>query len=248
MSFVQSRAPVAPSCVPIGTEQAPPFVIRKRIALLGGRGVGKSALTIQCAQNRFEADYMPTFEETYQWTPVIDGINYDVTIVDTDGQDETSFYGLQYTIGIDAYILVFSVRDYASFELLKGINDKLLDTLNVIEPDEIPRILIGNQVDIAHEREVATVVAERFAAELNIPYFETSAMTRLNVNKAFMCILQIVDQNLRYPIPPIQPSITPPPPTPPPQSRQPNQHPSASATTSTSQHTSNTSKNPCSVQ
>lgn len=177
-----------------------PFLVRKRIAILGARGVGKSAISIQCALNRFEPDYMPTFEDTYQWTPVVDGVHYDVRIVDTDGQDENSFFGLQYTIGIDAYILMFSVRDESSFEVIKAVNDKLLDTLNVVTPfgtSEVPRVLVGNQIDITHERQVSKSAAIQYAEQQGIPYFETSAYTAHNVTHVFTHLLRIIEQNLR---------------------------------------------------
>lgn len=177
-----------------------PFLVRKRIAILGAHAVGKSALTIRCAQGRFEPDYILTFEDMYQWKPVVDGIAYDVTIVDTEGQDLASCFGLQYTIGVDGYILVFSVRDRSTFDVVKALNRKLLTTLNVLDAvgtSDVPRVLVGNQVDIAHEREVDNEDAKAFAAAIGVPYVETSAATTFNVNEVFETLLRLIDHNVR---------------------------------------------------
>lgn len=176
-----------------------PFLIYKRIAVLGARGVGKSALSIRCALNKFESDYMLTFQDMYQWKPVVNGLHYDVNIDDTDGQDENSEFGMRYTTGIDGYVLVFSVRDYSSFQVIKAINEKLLDTLMVTNRkgvSEVPRVLVGNQIDIAHERQVPTRVAAAYAREQGIPYMESSAFTPFNVEAVFETILKIIQQNL----------------------------------------------------
>lgn len=177
-----------------------PFLVFKRIAVLGARGVGKSALSIRVAQNRFEPHYMLTFQDMYQWHPVVNGVHYDVSILDTDGQDENSEFGMRYTTGVDGYVFVFSVRDESSYEVIKQVNEKLLVTLNVTErygTAEVPRVLVGNQVDIAHQRQVLYEEAAAFAKSEGIPYFETSAFTSQNVDKAFNSVLDMIQENLR---------------------------------------------------
>lgn len=197
----QEAVPVATSpSAPAPDDEAEPFHLRKRIAVLGARGVGKSALSIRCALGRFEPDYMPTFEDMYEWKPVVDGLHYDLCIVDTDGQDEHSFFGLQYTIGIDGYILMFSVRDESSFDVIKAVNDKLLATLNVRDTKgvrEVPRILVGNQIDITHERQITFETASEYANEQGIPYMECSAFTPHNAENVFKAVLRIIQNNLR---------------------------------------------------
>lgn len=182
------------------SEPSEPFMVRKRLAVLGARGVGKSALCIRCALERFESIYLRTLQDVYRWLPVVDGIHYDVSIDDTDGQDETSEFGIRYTTGIDGYVLVFSVRDERSFHIVKAVNDKLLDTLTVLQRKgvkELPRVLVANQVDMVNERKVPREVAENWAKEEGIPYIEASAFTPYNATEPFINILQIIDRNLR---------------------------------------------------
>lgn len=132
--------------------------------------------------------------------PEVDGISYDVSIDDTDGQNETSEFGIRYTTGIDGYILVFSVRSKVSWYIIKALNTKLLDTLNAIERKgvrEIPRVLVATQIDLVDQRVVRRNVAESWAVEEGIPYIEASAFTPYNALKPFTNILQIIDHNLK---------------------------------------------------
>ena len=176
------------------------FRIQQRIAVVGAHHVGKSALSIQLTESRFEESYTPTVDDTYQWTTNIDGVPYDVTIVDTDGQDGKTHIPSQYTIGIDGYVLIFSVRNEQSLEAIKYINDRLLDTLSVTKrkgTSEIPRVLVGNQIDEPHQRHVSRSIALKFANEQGIPYIETSASTSSNVQESFNTVLRQIRENLK---------------------------------------------------
>ncbi|CAN8063715.1 unnamed protein product [Agarophyton chilense] len=175
-----------------------PFRQRRSIAVLGARGVGKSAFTIQCVSGVFEPEYMPTCEDTFLWTTTVDGTSYDLTIVDADGQDEFPDFGQQYTIGVDAYVLMFSVLHEHTFKVIKRVHDKLLDTLLVLNRNgtaELPRILVGNQVDDTQRRRVPQKVAQDYADHNGIPYYETSALTGENVKDVFVRLLRIIYAN-----------------------------------------------------
>lgn len=190
------------------------FRVRKRIAILGSRGVGKSALAIMCTNKHFEANYLPTLEDVYMWRPTVDGVRYDVTIIDNEGQDGTTPFGPQCTIGVDGYLLVFSVADSASFDAVKVVNERLLRTLNVLKmtgTSEVPRILVGNFQDVGDNRAVSQHAAEKYAKYLDIPYMEASASTGHNVPKLFIALLHIIEQNLQNSYTPIlrEPSASP---------------------------------------
>jgi len=58
--------------------------------IVGGGGVGKSALTIQLIQNHFIDEYDPTIEDTYRKQVIIDGQSCLLDILDTAGQEEYS--------------------------------------------------------------------------------------------------------------------------------------------------------------
>lgn len=61
---------------------------QRRIAVLGFRSVGKSSLTIQFVEGQFVDSYEPTIENTFNKALKLKGQEYQLTLVDTAGQDE----------------------------------------------------------------------------------------------------------------------------------------------------------------
>lgn len=179
--------------------QSQPYRIVKSIAVLGAAGIGKSAVTIRVAENRFETEYKPTLEDIFVVEMDVDGLSYEVRIIDTDGQEEDSPFGMQYTIGVDGYVLMFSVRDLDSLRIIKKVNEKLLETLSVSESvgrRDVPRILVGNKVDLVSQRQVPEAVARRFAEEIEVPYVECSAAIPLNTHEIFHTVLRLIHANI----------------------------------------------------
>eukprot|EP00842_Homolaphlyctis_polyrhiza_P001601 jgi/Hompol1/2441/HPOL_006002-RA len=61
-----------------------------KLIVVGGGGVGKSALTIQFIQSHFVDEYDPTIEDSYRKQCVIDGEVAVLDVLDTAGQEEYS--------------------------------------------------------------------------------------------------------------------------------------------------------------
>lgn len=61
-----------------------------KLIVVGGGGVGKSALTIQLIQNHFVDEYDPTIEDSYRKQVTIDEETCLLDILDTAGQEEYS--------------------------------------------------------------------------------------------------------------------------------------------------------------
>jgi GTPase SAR1 family protein len=56
----------------------------------------------------------------------------------------------------------------------------------------VPRILIGNKIDLKDEKKIILPMAEHLSQKLNAPFFETSAMTGENVPEIFNKIGELV--------------------------------------------------------
>jgi Ras family protein len=165
----------------------------RRIAVLGARGVGKSALTIRFCEGTFPESYLPTIEDTYQATlRGHDDEVYALEIVDTAGQDEYSSLGAQVSIGIDGYVLLYSVRDASSFEMIRYIHQRLAATLG---SDQIPKILVGNQIDQAIDREVSFEEGAEVAESIGAAFCECSARTGTNVVEVFRILLDEIERS-----------------------------------------------------
>ncbi|CAH0678169.1 unnamed protein product [Spodoptera exigua] len=160
-----------------------------KLVVVGGGGVGKSAITIQFIQSYFVTDYDPTIEDSYTKQCVIDDVPAKLDILDTAGQEEFSAMREQYMRSGEGFLLVFSVADHASFDELYKFHKQIL---RVKDRDEFPMLLVGNKADLEHQRVVSLEEAQALSRQLKVPYIECSAKARMNVDQAFHELVRLV--------------------------------------------------------
>lgn len=160
-----------------------------KLVVVGGGGVGKSAITIQFIQSYFVTDYDPTIEDSYTKQCVIDDIPAKLDILDTAGQEEFSAMREQYMRSGEGFLLVFSVADHASFDELYKFHKQIL---RVKDRDEFPMLLVGNKADLEVQRVVSLEEAQSLSRQLKVPYIECSAKARMNVDQAFHELVRLV--------------------------------------------------------
>lgn len=161
-----------------------------KLVVVGDGGVGKSALTIQFFQKLFVTDYDPTIEDSYIQHTEVDGIWCILDVLDTAGQEEFSAMREQYMRKGDGFLLVYSVTDKQSFENICNFHTQIL---RVKDRDSYPMLLVGNKIDLVHLRKVTEEQGRDLAAQLKIPYIETSAKDPpLNVDAAFHEVVRII--------------------------------------------------------
>ncbi|XP_046984363.1 ras-like protein 2 [Schistocerca americana] len=160
-----------------------------KLVVVGGGGVGKSAITIQFIQSYFVTDYDPTIEDSYTKQCVIDDQPAKLDILDTAGQEEFSAMREQYMRSGEGFLLVFAVTDKASFDEIYKFHKQIL---RVKDREEFPMLMVGNKADLEHQRVVSVADAHALASQLKIPYIECSAKLRTNVDQAFHELVRIV--------------------------------------------------------
>jgi len=160
-----------------------------KLVVVGGGGVGKSAITIQFIQSYFVTDYDPTIEDSYTKQCVIDDIPAKLDILDTAGQEEFSAMREQYMRSGEGFLLVFSLNDHSSFDEIPKFQRQIL---RVKDRDEFPMLLVGNKCDLEHQRQVSLDEAQNMCRSLLIPYIECSAKLRINVDQAFHELVRVV--------------------------------------------------------
>lgn len=153
-----------------------------KLVVVGGGGVGKSALTIQFIQSHFVDEYDPTIEDSYRKQCSIDDEVALLDILDTAGQEEYSAMREQYMRTGEGFLMVFSIMDKNSFEEIDGFYKQIL---RVKDRDEFPMILVGNKSDLKADRKVTEAEATKKAQSLKVEYVESSAKVRENVDLAF---------------------------------------------------------------
>jgi len=158
-----------------------------KLVIVGGGGVGKSALTIQLIQNHFIDEYDPTIEDSYRKQVTIDDETCLLDILDTAGQEEYSAMRDQYMRTGQGFMLVYAITSRSSFDEISSFRDQIL---RVKDKDKVPIVLIGNKCDLESERQVTSNEGNDLARNFGCPFLETSAKTRVNVEDAFFQLVR----------------------------------------------------------
>ena len=99
---------------------------------------------------------------------------------DTAGQERYRTITQAYYRGSHGVLVVYDVTSQASFEHVK----KWLREIRT-QCGNVNLVLVGNKCDDPEEREVSTKEAKKFATDMKLPFFETSARDNVNVNEVF---------------------------------------------------------------
>ncbi|KAH9881030.1 hypothetical protein J1614_001523 [Plenodomus biglobosus] len=221
--------PTSPSCM-VGSERSttPPFALSRtcrpirpsqdnnktkspsilrqsRLVVLGSGGVGKSCLTAQFVQNVWIESYDPTIEDSYRKVLDVDGRHVILEILDTAGTEQFTAMRELYMKTGQGFLLVFSITSQSSFYELAELREQIS---RIKEDDNVPMVLIGNKSDLEDDRAIPRPRAFAVSREWNIPYFETSARRRANVDEAFVDLCRQImrkDQNEKRNAPPDSP-------------------------------------------
>jgi len=158
-----------------------------KLVIVGGGGVGKSALTIQLIQGHFVDEYDPTIEDSYRKQVNIDNETCLLDILDTAGQEEYSAMRDSYMRTGQGFILTFSITSRQSFNEASVFRDQIH---RVKDADHVPIVLTGNKCDLEDERQVTTQEASALAKQWNVPFYEASALARINVEESFFDLVR----------------------------------------------------------
>ncbi|CAG7725275.1 unnamed protein product [Allacma fusca] len=163
-----------------------------KIIMVGTGGVGKSALTLQFMYDEFVQDYEPTKADSYRKKVILDGEEIQVDILDTAGQEDYAAIRDNYFRSGEGFLCVFSVTEETSLDACRELREQITRVKN---SETIPFILIGNKSDLNDRRKISSISAESKAYGWKVPYIETSAKTRENVDKAFFDLLRIIKES-----------------------------------------------------
>ncbi|KAM0754369.1 ras-domain-containing protein [Meredithblackwellia eburnea MCA 4105] len=149
------------------------FLREYKLVVVGGGGVGKSALTIQFIQSHFDS---------YRKQCVIDEEVALLDVLDTAGQEEYSAMREQYMRTGEGFLLVYSITSRSSFDEIGTFHQQIL---RVKDKDYFPVIVVANKCDLEYERQVGGHEGRALAEHFGCRFIETSAKQRLNVDEAF---------------------------------------------------------------
>jgi len=186
-----------------------------KLVVVGGGGVGKSALTIQLINHHFMDEYGttqqplfansypttyfifiltslstdPTIEDSYRKQVEIDTETCLLDILDTAGQEEFSAMRDQYMRTGQGFLMVYDITTRSSFDEISSFRAQIN---RVKEDDQTPCVLIGNKSDLETSRVVTTNEGADLARSFNCPFLETSAKARINVEESFFALVRTI--------------------------------------------------------
>jgi len=178
-----------------------------KIVVVGAGGVGKSGLTLQFCAGKCPKRYDPTIEDSYRKTTEVDGRACTLDILDTAGQEEYASLRGEYMSEGKGFVLVYSITAEDTFAEMETFFKQIGD--NKTSGDPVPIALVGNKLDLENERKVTTQqgqdLAEKWKKERNpalvsdVVFFETSAMTNINVNEMFKGLVKVMMKDMPPP-------------------------------------------------
>ncbi|XP_055388903.1 ras-related protein Rab-35 [Condylostylus longicornis] len=165
-----------------------------KLLIIGDSGVGKSSLLIRFSDNTFSGSYITTIGVDFKIrTVTIDGLRVKLQIWDTAGQERFRTITSTYYRGTHGVIVVYSVTDGQSFANVRRWLQEIEHNCDVVN-----KVLVGNQNDDPARKVVLTEDAQRFAKQMNIELFETSAKENINVEEMFYAITkQVLNHKLQ---------------------------------------------------
>ncbi|XP_077314946.1 GTPase RhebL1-like [Lithobates pipiens] len=164
----------------------------RKVVILGHVSVGKTALTLQFVKGEFPKEYEPTLENIWNNTVYVGRDQYEVTVVDTASHLEFSFLPPSFFIGVDGYIVVYSVDSLTSFQIAIVLHQKLQERRGI---GCTPIVLVGNKNDLpAQSRQVSPLEGQRLADTWGSPFLEVSANDPEESKLVFLKIIEEIDR------------------------------------------------------
>ncbi|KAG6411115.1 hypothetical protein SASPL_129189 [Salvia splendens] len=154
-----------------------------KAVLIGDSAVGKSNLLSRFARDEFCLESKPTIgvEFAYRNIRIADKL-IKAQIWDTAGQERFRAITSSYYRGAMGALLVYDTTRRSTFESLR----KWLTELREFGSREMVVVLVGNKSDLTHSREVSLEDGQSLAQLEDLSFMETSAKENLNVEEAFL--------------------------------------------------------------
>lgn len=162
-----------------------------RIILIGDSGVGKSSIILRYLQDDFKEKFPCTAGvEIGTKTLTIDGEEIKLQIWDTAGQERYRNVTKSFFKSALGVLIVFDLTSKESFKNL----EEWFNLIDQHAPEDVSICVLGNKIDLKKEITVKHEEINQFLENKIAKYYEVSAKSGLNIEKAFFEISQSIKQ------------------------------------------------------
>ncbi|MHA2408128.1 MAG: GTP-binding protein [Candidatus Ranarchaeia archaeon] len=169
-----------------------------KVVTVGDAGVGKSSIILRYSEDRFVQSYLATMGSDFavklarvRDEELAKERDLRLAIWDLGGQQMFQSMRKYYLQGASGALIVFDVTSDESYDNIFSWKEEVEHHCG-----PIPSIILGNKIDLKEERVIGVREAKKLAKNLGSSFFETSAKTGANVQKAFNALAQKIYQNL----------------------------------------------------
>ena len=158
------------------------FEMMFKVVIVGDQFVGKTNIMSKYLKNQFHEDSKTTVGVEFGSKEFnIENHSIKCQIWDTAGQERYRAITSAYYKGAKGSFVVYDITNKTSFESI----DKWISDVRASADKKLTIVVIGNKCDLEEQRKVTKQEGENKAAELEVAFLETSALSGENVDKAF---------------------------------------------------------------
>jgi small GTP-binding protein len=158
-----------------------------KILLIGPPNVGKTSLVKRFTSGEFEDSYVATVGVSFS----VSRMDFPegrivMTLLDLGGQESYENLRDRFYQGAHYVILVYDQTDRSTFQEIPKWYETFCRNVCVPQTIFVPGALTANKSDLFKERQVTSDEGRQLANILAWDYFETSAVTGMNVSELFI--------------------------------------------------------------
>ena len=153
-----------------------------KIIIIGDTCVGKSNILSRYLRDEFKEDSKSTVGvELGSKFLKVKGVGAKLQIWDTAGQERYKSITSAYYKGSHGCFIVYDITSETTFENV----DKWFEQAQKEASKDVSVILVGNKCDLENDRKIPREKGEEKAKNMNCPFFETSALSKIKIDDIF---------------------------------------------------------------
>ena len=152
------------------------------VFMAGMKGVGKTSLSVQLAQNRVVSDGEVHEANTFTRRVIVGSEEHTVSVTDPGPEEDAKKLSTSMRF-CRGFMLVFSYKSRASFDCLTQFRSIALDAKGV---SSAPFVLVATHSDVKSGRQVTPEEGRALASSFGCPFLEVCSMNYDDVENCFV--------------------------------------------------------------